>query len=72
VKSDTVSFGEPIPSDVARDSVDEIEKCDVMLVCGTSAVVYPFASLPVMRLARRDSPAANGATRRGHAWVVVD
>jgi NAD-dependent deacetylase len=48
VKSDTVSFGEPIPSDVARNSVDEIEKCDVMLVCGTSAVVYPFASLPVM------------------------
>jgi NAD-dependent SIR2 family protein deacetylase len=25
--------------------------CDVMLICGTSAVVYPFASLP--QIARR-------------------
>lgn len=46
VKSDTVSFGEPIPADVASQSLDEAEKCDVMLICGTSAVVYPFASLP--------------------------
>jgi NAD-dependent deacetylase len=46
MKSDTVSFGEPIPSDVARESVDEVGKCDLMLVCGTSAVVFPFASLP--------------------------
>jgi NAD-dependent deacetylase len=46
VKSDTVSFGEPIPSDVAYESVGEAERCDLMLICGTSAVVYPFASLP--------------------------
>ena len=46
VKSDTVSFGEPIPSDVAYQSLDEAEKCDLMLICGTSAVVYPFANLP--------------------------
>ncbi len=48
MKSDTVSFGEPIPSDVARASADEAERCDFMLVCGTSAVVYPFASLPAI------------------------
>jgi len=46
VKSDTVSFGEPIPSDVARQSEEESLKCDLMLICGTSAVVYPFAELP--------------------------
>ena len=46
LKSDTVSFGEPIPSDVAYESLDEAEKCDLMLICGTSAVVYPFANLP--------------------------
>lgn len=50
VKTDTVSFGEPIPGDAASDSVAEAEECDVMLVCGTSAVVYPFADLP--RIAR--------------------
>jgi NAD-dependent deacetylase len=46
VKSDTVFFGEAIPSDVAQQSLEEAWKCDVMLVCGTSAVIYPFANLP--------------------------
>jgi len=46
VKSDGVSFGEPIPSDVAHQSLEEAWKCDLMLICGTSAVVYPFANLP--------------------------
>ncbi len=51
IKSDTVSFGEPIPSDVAHQSLEEAWKCDLMLICGTSAVVYPFANLP--RIARQ-------------------
>lgn len=53
VKSDTVSFGEPIPQDVARQSLEEVVKCDFMLICGTSAVVYPFAALPRTARARR-------------------
>jgi NAD-dependent deacetylase len=51
IKSDTVSFGEPIPNDVAQQSLEEAWKCDVLLICGTSAVVYPFANLP--RVARQ-------------------
>jgi NAD-dependent deacetylase len=50
IKGDVVHFNEPIPSDVARESLEEAWKCDLMLVCGTSAVVYPFAQLP--RIAR--------------------
>jgi NAD-dependent deacetylase len=50
IKSDGVAFGEPIPSYVAQRSLEEAQKCDLMLICGTSAVVYPFANLP--RLAR--------------------
>jgi NAD-dependent deacetylase len=46
VKSDGVGFGEPIPSDVAQQSLEEALNCDLMLICGTSAVVYPFANLP--------------------------
>ena len=46
IKPDIVYFGEPIPSDVAYRSVEEAGKCDLMLICGTSAVVYPFANLP--------------------------
>ncbi len=53
VKSDGVSFGEPIPRDVARQSFEEVAKCDVMLICGTSAVVYPFADLPHRARARK-------------------
>ncbi len=46
IKDDGVFFGEPIPSDVLQKSQREAWKCDLMLICGTSAVVYPFASLP--------------------------
>ncbi len=53
VKTDGVAFGEPIPSDVAHQSLAEATTCDLMLICGTSAVVYPFASLP--RVARERS-----------------
>jgi len=51
VKTDGVAFGEPIPHDVAHQSLEEAWKCDLMLICGTSAVVYPFAELP--RIARQ-------------------
>ncbi|MFH0749267.1 MAG: Sir2 family NAD-dependent protein deacetylase [Candidatus Bathyarchaeota archaeon] len=46
IKTDGVAFGEPIPRHVANRSVEEALKCDMMLICGTSAVVYPFADLP--------------------------
>jgi len=51
IKTDGVAFGEPIPVDVSQQSVEEAENCDLMLICGTSAVVYPFANLP--RVAKR-------------------
>jgi NAD-dependent deacetylase len=46
LKSDVVHFHEPIPADMAQQSLAEAGKCDLALVCGTSAVVYPFALLP--------------------------
>ena len=46
VKTDGVAFGEPIPDGVAHQSLEEAWRCDLMLICGTSAVVYPFADLP--------------------------
>ncbi|MEE8419689.1 MAG: NAD-dependent deacylase [Dehalococcoidales bacterium] len=61
IKTDTVFFGEPIPADVAGQSLEEAGKCDLMLICGTSAVVYPFASLP--RVARE---------RRGVAIIEIN
>ncbi|MBN2265123.1 MAG: NAD-dependent deacylase [Candidatus Aminicenantes bacterium] len=48
LKYDVVHFQEPIPSDIMDAAEREAMTCDLMLICGTSAVVYPFAALPVM------------------------
>ncbi|MGH7894562.1 MAG: Sir2 family NAD-dependent protein deacetylase, partial [Candidatus Binatia bacterium] len=47
LKSDTVSFGEPIPSDVLARCFEVTDACDCMLVAGTSATVYPAAQFPL-------------------------
>jgi NAD-dependent deacetylase len=46
VKGDTVQFGEPIPPDVLRRCYEEVSRCDVMIVAGTSATVFPAAEFP--------------------------
>ena len=46
IKYDVVHFKEAIPTDVMDRAEKEALECDLMLICGTSAVVYPFASLP--------------------------
>ena len=48
LKYDVVHFKEPIPSDVMEKAEKEASSCDLMLICGTSAAVYPFANLPRM------------------------
>jgi NAD-dependent deacetylase len=47
LKSDTVSFGEPIPPDVLERCFEEAEQADCMIVAGTSATVYPAAQFPI-------------------------
>ena len=63
VKADVVHFQEPIPSDIAHKSLDEAWKCDLMLICGTSAAVYPFANLP--RVARQRKAEVERKTEAG-------
>ncbi|NJN81542.1 MAG: NAD-dependent deacylase [Caldilineaceae bacterium] len=55
VRPDVVWFGEMLPSNVLRQVWRQAETCDVMLVVGTSGVVYPAAQLP---LAARQGGAA--------------
>lgn len=45
-KPDAVFFGEAIPYEALTQSNQEARSCDVMLVIGTSASVYPVASMP--------------------------
>jgi NAD-dependent protein deacetylase/lipoamidase len=47
LKPDVVLFGEAIPGDAAAGAHNEAEACDVMLVVGTSATVFPASGLPI-------------------------
>ena len=47
-KPDVVFFGEPIPARAMRQANDEAMRCGVMVIVGTSGVVYPAAEIPFM------------------------
>lgn len=47
IRPGVVWFGEAMPQDQFRLAEDLVEACDVMLVVGTSGVVYPAAELPI-------------------------
>ncbi len=46
LKPDVVFFGEALPQKTLALAMHEAEKCDVMLVVGSSLVVYPAAYVP--------------------------
>jgi NAD-dependent deacetylase len=46
LKPDVVFFGEGIPFDAVIKADEEAQRCKVMLVIGTSGVVYPAADIP--------------------------
>jgi NAD-dependent deacetylase len=48
LRPDAVFFGEMIPPDALWRSRQIASDCDVMLVVGTSAIVYPAALMPVI------------------------
>lgn len=48
LKPNTVLFGEPLPPEALESAWHEAGSCGVMLVIGTSAVVQPAASLPMV------------------------
>jgi len=69
LKYDVVHFKEPIPSNVMEEAEKKVSRCDLMLICGTSAVVYPFANLP--RMARFPSGRLiPGVDVMGHRTIV--
>jgi len=48
VKPDIVFFGESLPSIVRESIQEDLTKCDLLLVMGTSLTVYPVALLPLL------------------------
>lgn len=47
LKPDVIFFGEALPQETLAQAMREAEECDVMLVIGSSLVVYPAAYVPV-------------------------
>lgn len=50
LRPDVVWFGESLPQDVLEAAWTAAARCRLMLVIGTSAVVHPAASLPIVAL----------------------
>jgi NAD-dependent deacetylase len=45
LKSDTISFGQSLVQEVIERAMDESERCDLLLVVGSSLGVYPIANM---------------------------
>lgn len=45
VKPDIVFFGESLPGRFFTHAEEDMPKCDLLIIMGTSLVVYPFAAL---------------------------
>ncbi len=48
IRPDVVWFGETLPEDEWNSSVEASEHTDIFFAIGTSAIVYPAASLPII------------------------
>ena len=60
LKPEVVFFGESLPEGVLEEASTEAQACDLFLVVGSSLVVQPAASLPML------------AKRRGATLVIVN
>ncbi|MBM4314956.1 MAG: NAD-dependent deacylase, partial [Deltaproteobacteria bacterium] len=47
LKPDVIFFGESLPEKTLRDATRHANRCDLMIVVGSSLVVYPAAYLPL-------------------------
>lgn len=50
LRPDVVWFGETLPGDALEQAYEASRSCDLMLVVGTSAVVQPAASMPLLAM----------------------
>jgi NAD-dependent deacetylase len=50
IRPDVVWFGEMLPQEIWEEAVEATRRCDLFFSIGTSAAVYPAASLPDLAL----------------------
>ncbi len=47
IRPNIILFGEPLPDGVFEEGMKELRRCDLLLVIGSSLVVYPVAEMPL-------------------------
>ncbi len=60
IKTATISFGQAMPEIEMERATEEAHACDLMLVLGSSLVVYPAAGIPLL------------AKRNGARYIIVN
>lgn len=74
IRPGVVWFGEELPQDVWKRSEEVVREADLFITVGTSAVVYPAASLPLIALAEgaivlEVNPERTDFTSRAHLFL---
>jgi NAD-dependent deacetylase len=46
LKPDAVFFGEALPQETLREAIRRAQNCDLMIVIGSTLVIYPAAYIP--------------------------
>jgi len=74
IRPDVVWFGELLPEQAVERAYTALRKCDVMLVVGTSGVVYPVAGFPEVARAHgarivEINPESTAITRVAHIFL---
>lgn len=75
IKLDTVMFGEPIPRSSLDACIEEVQRCDAMLLVGTSGAVNPAAQFPLLARERgaqiiEVNPVATQLTSAAHVVLT--
>ena len=52
LKPDGVFFGEQIPPSAIERAHEAVQRCEIMMIIGTSGVVYPAAEIPFLAASR--------------------
>lgn len=75
-RPDVVLFGESLPVDTMNQAMEEASRCDLLLVLGTSSMVYPAAVIPRMALESgaklvEVNPNASSISSRAHLRIPL-
>ncbi len=75
-RPDIVMFGEPLPRGIFRRAMELAMKCDCIIAAGTSAIVYPAASIPEYAVRKgatliEINPERTGLTPFARLWIPL-